>query len=344
MRRSLPALFVTLGMLALAGSGCPIWIDEHGNGGSAVCIGAYCGCRSHADCDPGEACVDGNCTPTGNCFYTPCADGYVCDTWGTCIPEETVTCTEDADCDVGYCDLASETCVHTGLCTTDDDCAGYGESFVCDDRGICAPDRGPCPDGTCGCANDTECEGVGPGGTDWLCEATVCRDPAALCTYDYQCPAGAVCVNSLCRVDCSAGASCPGGQICDAGVCLDDPDGGGLCTYSSDCAGGLCVNGYCIQACADTSECGTFETCQSTMCLPQVDRVASCTASDCSGGLSCVDGVCRMPCAADVNCTGSDPFLRCWDSFCRTENEIANQCHRQTNCSAGLSCVDGICL
>src|SRR5512145_2583940 len=106
MRRSPVVLAVVLGMLALAGSGCPIWIDEHHGGGTSVCIGTFCDCTWHSDCDPGYACIDGTCEPTGNCYYTPCPRGYVCDTFGTCVPEETVTCDEDVDCERGYCDLA----------------------------------------------------------------------------------------------------------------------------------------------------------------------------------------------------------------------------------------------
>jgi len=346
MQRKLPILVGALVTLALAGAGCPIWIDEHGDGGLPVCIEGTCTCWEHSDCYPGYACISGSCVPTGNCFYTPCPTGYICDTWGTCIPEETVTCTDDADCAVGYCDPASSTCVRTGLCTTDDNCRGYGESFVCDDRGVCVPDRGPCPDGSCGCLNDSECEGVGPDGADWLCEESLCHDPVMLCVYDYQCEPGAVCLNALCRVDCSGGASCPAGQVCDAGVCIDDVDGGGLCTYSSDCtvAGQLCVNGYCIVACSTGGECAAFEGCQSNLCLPEVERVVDCTAADCSGGLSCVDAVCRMPCAADINCAGSAPFVHCAGSYCRTDSEIATtgQCARQVDCGAG-ACLDGLC-
>jgi hypothetical protein len=236
--------------------------------------------------------------------------------------------------------------VRTGLCTTDDDCLGYGESFVCDERGVCVPDRGPCPDGSCGCADDGECEGVGPDGADWLCEESRCHDPATLCVYDYQCEPGAVCLNSLCRVDCSLGALCPAGQVCDAGVCIDDADGGGLCTYSSDCtvAGQLCVNGYCIVACATGGECAAFEGCQSNLCLPEVERVVDCTAADCSGDDVCVDGVCRMPCVVGANCATEAPFLRCSGGFCRTDSEIATagQCTRQVDCGAG-ACFDGLC-
>ena len=152
MRRTLPAFSVALGMLALSASGCPIWIDEHGSGGAAVCIGEHCSCRHHADCDPGEACVGGECVPTGNCFYEPCPSGYVCDTWGTCVPEATVTCDEDVDCDVGYCDLASGTCGHTRLCTTDDDCLGHGGTLVGDKPGGWAARLGPRTFDTFSCA------------------------------------------------------------------------------------------------------------------------------------------------------------------------------------------------
>ncbi len=349
MRRTLPILGA-LAALALAGAGCPIWIDEHGDGGVVpVCIDGRCSCTEHVDCFPDEACIGGTCTWTGNCFYGPCPDGYTCDLRGTCVPEDTVTCTEDADCTLGYCDTATSTCVRTGPCTGDADCLGYGPRFVCDDRGICAPDRGPCPDGNCGCAGDYECEGVGPSGADWLCEESICRDPATLCRYNYQCEPGAVCLNSLCRVDCSAGQPCPTGQICDAGACIDDPDGNtepGACVYSSDClvSGQLCVNGYCVVACTTGGECAAFEGCQSNLCLPAVERVADCTAASCGGGLSCVDGVCRMPCAAEINCASSAPFLRCDAGFCHTDSELAasGACVRQVDCGTG-DCLDGLC-
>lgn len=343
MRRTLPMLLGTLAVTAFFGAGCPIWMEEEGGGPVPICGSGGCECWDHSDCSPGYACVDRECVPTGNCFYTPCPDGYVCDIWGTCVPEETMTCDEDADCEVGYCDLDAGRCVRTGLCSDDDDCAGYGESFVCDDRGICVPDRGPCPDGSCGCANDGECRELGPAGEDWWCEEGRCHDPAALCVYDHQCPAGTVCQDSFCRVDCSGGAACPTGQVCTGSVCLDDADGGGLCTYSSECSGGLCVNGYCVATCGAPTDCGAFESCESSMCLPSVPVAPRCTAGDCAGGLSCVDGACRMPCAAEVNCAGSAPFLYCWEGFCRTENEIANQCDRQSDCLSGLSCADGVC-
>jgi len=343
MRRTLPLAVGTLAVVALFGAGCPIWIEEEGESVWVGCGSGGCECHEHTDCYPGYACVDGECVSTGNCFYTPCPDGYVCDLWGTCVPEATVTCDEDADCDVGYCDLAAARCVRTGLCSENADCRGYGASFVCDDRGVCVPDRGPCPDGSCGCANDGECRGMGPGGEDWWCEEGRCHDPATLCVFDYQCPTGTVCLDSFCRVDCSGGAPCPTGQVCERGVCRDDPDGGGLCTYSSECSGGLCVNGYCVATCGATAECGAFEACESSLCLPSVAVEPACTAGHCSSGLSCVDGVCRMPCAADINCAGTAPFLFCDRGFCRTEHELARQCSRRSDCAGDLSCADGVC-
>jgi hypothetical protein len=297
------------------------------------------------DCAPGYSCIGGECVYGGDCFYGPCPEGYVCDTRGTCVPVATVTCDEDADCELGYCDLDTSRCVRTGLCASDDDCDVYGESFVCDERGICVPDRGPCPDGSCGCANDGECRGVGPGGADWLCESGTCRDPAALCVFNYQCPAGSVCLDSLCRVDCSGGAGCPAGQICESGACVDDADGGGLCTYSSECAGGVCVNGYCIVACTTGTECAAFEGCQSGLCLPQVVRLAACAGeADCPGDPACIDGACRMPCAVDGNCpgTGVAGLTRCVGGYCRAPHEVDGDCSRGADCAGG-SCLDGAC-
>jgi hypothetical protein len=348
MRRTLPILVGALAALALASAGCPIWIDEHGDGGAPVCIEGTCNCIEDYECGVGRACIDGACRDTGTCFYDPCPVGYVCDSTWTCVLP--VPCTEDADCDVGYCDPASSTCVRTGLCTTDEDCRGYGPTFVCDDRNVCVPDRGPCPDGNCGCAGDYECEGVGPGGADWLCEESICRDPATLCHYNYQCEAGAVCLNSLCRVDCSGGALCPTGQICDAGACIDDPDGADpltACTYSSDCAGEdprFCVNGYCVVPCSTGGECAAFEGCQSNLCLPQVERVADCTAATCSGDYQCVDSVCRMPCVVASNCASEGVFANCSGGYCRTDSEVATGglCDRENPCTAG-DCLDGLC-
>jgi hypothetical protein len=344
MRRALTSTLSALFLVGLFGAGCPIWIDDGGNGWgpSPYCGYEGCLCDGNWDCSPGLSCNGGTCTPADSCMYYPCPDGYVCDDRWTCVPEDTVSCDEDTDCAAGYCDLDAGRCVNTGYCVGDEDCAVYGASFVCDDRGLCVPDRGPCPDGTCGCVADDECRDMGPGGEDWLCEAGRCHDPLTLCTYSHECPTSTVCQNSFCRVDCSAGALCPTGQECVAGVCLDDADGGGQCTYSTDCGGGaLCVNAYCVSVCSGDT-CGAFESCQSGLCLPEVVRLAECSAADCGLDLSCVDGVCREPCVVNTNCADNAPFTVCSGGFCRTPNEVAGGCTRAADCGSGV-CFDGAC-
>jgi hypothetical protein len=269
MFRSVSSVLAAGLALALFGSGCPIWLEgEHGGG---VCIGEHCPCDAHTDCDPGYYCWEGSCVYGGDCYYWSCPTGYVCDSRWTCVPEDTVTCDEDADCPAGYCDLAEGVCVNTGGCRpgVDTDCALYGPTFVCDDRGLCVPDRGPCPDGTCGCANDDECSG------GWVCRQGLCRDPAEVCTLTTECPGGTACFESFCHVAGCPGIECPATQVCADGTCLDDPDGGGECVYSADCSGGAyCVNGYCVVTCGGDGACGAFESCQSGLCLPEMRRNA----------------------------------------------------------------------
>lgn len=266
--RKAPSIVAACVTVALAGTGCPIWLEgEHGGG---MCVGEFCPCGSHTDCDPGYYCDPGY----GECLRAtpcPCPDGFTCDWRSTCVPTEVVSCDEDSDCTGGYCDLDSGVCVSTGSCRPgiEGDCDPYGESFVCDDRGVCVPDRGPCPTGECGCTSDSQCSG------GWLCRSGRCRDPAEICSVTSECPGGTACVDSFCHVVGCPGVECPATQVCNAGTCEDDPDGGGQCVYSTECsANQLCVNGYCVQACTDSVSCRPFESCLSGLCLPEMRRNA----------------------------------------------------------------------
>jgi hypothetical protein len=344
MQRALRSLTAAVVMVGLLGTGCPIWLDEGESGGPWVCMYEGCPCEWSTGCGSGLACIRGYCEPVGNCYFEACPDGYVCDESWNCVPRETLACEEDADCPPAYyCDDERDQCVRTGLCRTDADCAVFGASFVCDERGSCVPDRGPCPDGHCGCANDDECRRVGPGGTDWWCESGSCRDPGTLCIYDHECPTGTACLNSFCRVDCSGGAACPTGQTCQGGVCLDAAAGGGECTWSSDCGGGeLCVNAFCVTACTTSTACGAFESCVSGMCLPDVPRLAACVPTDCTGDDVCEAGTCREPCVVAANCADNAPFTACFAGYCRTPHETSGNCIRTGDCGSGR-CLDGVC-
>jgi hypothetical protein len=324
-------------LAALLMTGCPIWWDEFGSGGTVECTPEGCTgeCNEDDDCPDGYYCDGSECVPSGFCSFG-CPPGMICDEErDTCVPPE--SCNDDDDCTryPGYCDEEEGVCVATGECSDDDDCAPYGESFVCDE-GVCRPDEGPCPSGHCGCVEDADCDG------SMLCENGLCYDPAGLCVFDHQCGAGQRCLNSFCRVDCSAGAPCPTGQVCDGMVCIDDVDGGGACLYSSDCGSAQsCVNGYCLDQCSVDDDCGYYAHCASGLCRPDEDRLETCETAGCSD-LDCVDDACRAPCDFAADCDAYGIFTECVAGHCYTVNELISDCSRGRDCSSS-TCLDGIC-
>ncbi len=268
MYRAIPSALAAALAIILFGTGCPIWLER--DPPPEACVGIGCPCRSHDNCAVGYYCADGACVPAGECYIWACPSGFVCDSRGTCVPEPSVRCDEDADCPGGYCD-DDGVCIGTGRCRPGfhADCRIWGESFVCDDRGVCVPDRGPCPDGTCGCTEDSDCTG------GLVCRAGRCLDPATLCTVNSDCPLETTCEGSFCRATCTTDDHCPATQVCTARICTEDPDGGGDCLYASECpdpATRSCVNGHCVLRCESDDVCAAFETCQSRLCLPDMAR------------------------------------------------------------------------
>lgn len=341
MRRNITQLTLTA-LTSLMMTGCPIWWDDFGSGGSSsgTCDpGDPCmaECVQDDDCLDGYWCRDEVCEPSGWCTFG-CPPSWMCDEdRDTCVPPE--GCVTDADCDRydSYCDEELGECVATGSCSSDLDCASFGESFICDD-GVCAPDEGPCPDGHCGCTDDLDCE------AGLLCEQGLCRAALDLCTYDHQCSAGQVCANSFCVVDCSTAVPCPTGQVCSSGICVDDADGGDACLYASDCAAEQsCVNGYCLDRCSSDSDCGYYTMCLSGLCRPDERRLESCTTAGCDTDLFCVDDGCRPECDFSVDCQLFGDMSECVGGYCITPHEMTGECARSADCGSGL-CVDGACL
>ncbi|MEZ4408752.1 MAG: hypothetical protein R3A52_20115 [Polyangiales bacterium] len=101
----------------------------------------------------------------------------------------------------------------------------HGRCVAC----VTAPDE--CPTGqycvaatnTCaaGCGADDDCAasagdgGAGRGRCDTATHACV------ECLTDPDCPAGTLCVGSVCVTGCSESRACPAGQTCCAGGCVD---------------------------------------------------------------------------------------------------------------------------
>lgn len=124
----------------------------------------------------------------------------------------------------------------------------------------CDQERGEkCVDETCqNCVENSECQGIGPEGADWVCFENRCADPAeaaaggsgagAPCTSSLDCTGGLVCKAGVCDF-CAEDMDCPAGS-CDlgTGLCADGmPGSPGACTVDDDCAvDEICDAGMCI--------------------------------------------------------------------------------------------------
>jgi len=241
---------------------------------------------------------------------------------------------EGSDC-LGGCS-ADDDCDDAPACALDWDCAHLGPGMVCDEAGECVADDGPCPDGACGCVEDSEC------GEGLLCMGSLCTDPADLCVFDFECGADSLCIDSACHMTCTC--DCPAGQSCVDGICLD-ARGLDECVYDEDCgAGSACVDAACHPTCIDDDGCGQGETCASGVCLASTAPERECAVDgDCETDMICGRGACRLPCVADVNCRQGATI--CGDEgFCLYQSELDAQCIRAEDCAVFASCRDGRCV
>jgi len=333
-------------------SGCPIWIEE----GENICRedeNCYCdewgcytrACIEHEDCAIGYYCdhESRSCERSKTCDYSEeCDYGFYCDWRHTCVPDPNVgkSCETNEDCGLsGYCHPTTKECVGTGRCRTDEDCKEYGEGLICDDRGVCVLDLGPCPDGHCGCSNDSECQ------NGMLCINNLCRYLDEVCIFDFQCGDNETCINNECHRYCTVDEDCPTGEECKDGICLKDEDGKGECIYNQDCGVDMfCVNSTCHKGCEKDSDCAQGEYCLSGICRADTRPKKECREdTDCSGDRICVDGFCRMPCAVNSNCSTEGEFNVCGsEGYCIRADEENPECIRKEDCDSKL-CIDGHC-
>jgi hypothetical protein len=90
------------------------------------------------------------------------------------------------------------------------------------------------------------------------------------------------------------------------------------------------------------------DLCVTNICQPDTGPRPECLSNgDCIGVHVtqdvCVDAVCRSVCASDTDCcTGSSGSV-CQMGYCVTSNEVSPQCHINSDCSAGQSCINAAC-
>ncbi len=286
------------------------------------------------------------------------SDDYYCDNSG-CYYCDGVGCRAVAaptrvPCQGDYMCPASQVCTDLGCtssCAADTDCA---RGWVC--RGASGSTRGSCVAPTehtpvphpGSCTSNADCSG----GT--VCDASGrCSPPSDVCQFNSQCGAGRVCINQSCAAACSATAPCPTGQACNNGVCVNHP--AGQCTADAQCAAGQrCLNSTCFNVCTTSAQCGTGLYCgDQGLCVPDTRRQPFCTSdAQCTAPSQCLDGVCRRPCSTSDECLRTDvsyhncvpiAYLHTTQRYCLTDHEYRPTCARAADCTAGQSCVDGVC-
>ena len=185
--------------------------------------------------DPDDECVDGTCGP-GN----------------TCLIDQGVMCTADAECGTGFCVdgvCCDEACTGTcrscalpgmeGVCSfvpagadPDVECAGK----VCNGMGLCRSSNGTICDG------DDEC--VSGHCVDGLCCDTACDGGASDCqACDVAGSEGScapLAAGAVCRV---AAAACDAEELCDGVATACPPDA--AAPNGTPCEGGTCTNATC---------------------------------------------------------------------------------------------------
>ncbi len=189
--------------------------------GAVVCTSGVCDTK---DNDCGYANGDGPCTDADGA--TVCRSG-TCATsgpnLGTCVG-----CTADAQCPSAtpVCDPTTNTCVDSGGCHVDADCAASqwcnapaGGSGTCTAK---LADGTPLPTMPVSVATCSASVGAR------VCQSGVC-DPAsdrcgsAACTKDSDCPSGDYCrSDGTCVTKVSEGGACDGSNQCVDGDCQDE--------------------------------------------------------------------------------------------------------------------------
>ncbi len=265
-------------------------------------------------------------------------------------------------------------------CTGDGDCVGNASGSACDTATgqcvICTAASDRCPAGeycvaathacAAGCRDDASCSSSADGGA-----TTQHCDPAShvcvQCVGDAQCPAGTLCVGSLCVAGCNAGRACPTSQTCCGGACIDPQSNVancGACDARCSAPGGtaLCLNGTCaVGACTapnadcdgvasngcetdtahDVAHCGAC----ATPCAARSHASASCTAGACNyacdAGFADCDGAASNGCEADTR--SSTSACGACGSVCNPPNAtaacVASQCAIAA-CASGFGDCD----
>jgi alpha-tubulin suppressor-like RCC1 family protein len=163
-------------------------------------------CGADEQCDTGEGCLVGKCSPaTGRCVYTAFAAGSSC--------SDGLLCTSQDTCSAGQCKGTATACDDGDACTNDACSSATGKCVATPKAGSSCDDGKPCTKDSCDPA--TGCKHQLIAGCDWPCQ-----------TPD----------------QCTTGSSCTLGQ-CQKGQCTfaTEPRDGKICGLGNVCAKGACA-------------------------------------------------------------------------------------------------------
>ncbi|MEZ4394039.1 MAG: hypothetical protein R3A48_23440 [Polyangiales bacterium] len=230
-------------------------------------------------------------------------------------------------------------------CARNEDCAAMTGTPACDiatGRCVaCVPSADACPRGeycaagnVCvqGCRDDEACGGGGgsdagvDGGVGRALRCDTSTRACVECVVDAHCPAGTLCVGSVCVAGCTDTRGCPGAQQCCNGACADPASSiahcggcGTVCAVANAmpaCQNGMCTVGACTAPFADcdrlpangceahtltdVAHCGGC----GLRCEARPNATVSCEAGRCAfacaPGFADCDGVADNGCEVDL--------------------------------------------
>lgn len=273
------------------------------------------GCRSDAECEPGEVC--GLVAGTGRVCVSsgPWPDGALCTqptdcAGGACVPTGFMPSAPSglADGESLPFNVCATGCFANRDCADGQDCVAGRELWpVCVDRvGPFGPeDLAAC---TVTCAPHEVCQGSRCATGVW--PAPVRTDTHGECAVDVDCPVPAQClrgpsISTRCGFWCNRNRDCPWDAECFEGTCLANHLGPGdpMARYRCADETGCDDHQQCIEVwffgqenprfcvdedpCVDDGDCAAGESCVG-ICAPDCQALDGLSADDCPQGWQCV--------------------------------------------------------
>lgn len=294
----------------------------------------HCGACGQA-CSSNEACLSGQCTPTGNMTCLFCGPGVPCIN-GTCSCEG-----RGELCSMALCVDTAQLTFSCGGCFSA--CPNAGElcragACTCPPRErLCGMECTPLNDaqncGTCGmaCSFSQKCEAgqcVTACSQPQSCGSSSCfdvaTDPKHCGSACRTCPEGGLCAAGAC--------SCPPGSRECNGRCVDTSRDalhcggcGAACVAGESCTGGVCGCQVGLTRCAG-------------MCTELLDDPDNCGAcgNACGPGQLCSRGQCVTGCPLGVEACQTE-------RLCRSGLNPFHCGDCDTACDPGEVCIDDSC-